>query len=64
MDELQSKAVTWCDYIRPDRTCAIMDALATESDPTCKYFRSEESRTRCRYLELVVLNQKQRGAAK
>ncbi len=58
MDDIQSKAAMWCEYMKPDRTCYIMDALSTESDSTCKCFRPPERRTRCRYLELVVLNTK------
>ncbi|SMF91226.1 hypothetical protein SAMN05661091_5382 [Paenibacillus uliginis N3/975] len=60
MNEYQSKAVTWCDFMQPDRTCTLMQGLQKESDPRCKYFR--EPADDCRYLRLVVLNEKGRKA--
>ncbi|MGG1600960.1 hypothetical protein [Paenibacillus naphthalenovorans] len=49
-------AAAWCPYIHPDRTCALMIALATESNPVCKRWREPEDD--CRFLRLVVAKRK------
>ncbi len=42
-----------CEYINPDKTCALMIALSGETDPRCKLYRDEPQD--CRYLRLFVL---------
>lgn len=54
MDGMKKLAASWCDFINVDRTCALMQALHTETDARCKYYREEES-DRCRYFELHIL---------
>jgi|GEM_PF-4012856 len=46
-------AARYCGFIRPDRTCALMEALQSEVDPRCKYWRDEPEQ--CRYLKYVVM---------
>lgn len=52
----QEHAASYCDMIRPDRTCAIMEALKSEASPLCKLFR--EPAADCRYLRHVILKPK------
>ncbi|MEI2284430.1 hypothetical protein [Paenibacillus polysaccharolyticus] len=42
-----------CEYINPDKTCAIMMALSGETDPRCKLWRDKLEV--CRYLKYHVL---------
>ena len=62
MEETRERACMWCDFIDTDRTCALMQALHTESDPRCKYWR--ENAERCRYFELYVTNTRGRSDAR
>ena len=50
---LRDDAATWCEFIRPDRTCTLMEALESEPDARCRYWRDEPGD--CRYLRHVVL---------
>ncbi|MFD0588665.1 hypothetical protein ACFQZE_11670 [Paenibacillus sp. GCM10027627] len=50
------QARSYCEFIQPDRTCAIMAALATESDPRCKYWREQPAQ--CRYFESHILKRR------
>lgn len=62
MNEMRERACMWCDFIDTDHTCALMQALHTESDPRCKYWREEVER--CRYFELYVTNTGRRSDAR
>lgn len=61
-EDMQQRAASWCDFINADRTCALMQALHTESDPRCKYWREGNSE-RCRYFELHIINTGRRSRA-
>ncbi|MEX3618545.1 hypothetical protein ACQKLN_11015 [Paenibacillus glucanolyticus] len=56
MTDYKSAAKTWCEFYRPDRTCELMDELQSQSNPICKCYRLPTED--CRYLRLVVLNEK------
>ncbi|MFB6362498.1 hypothetical protein ACFCP7_00370 [Paenibacillus elgii] len=53
---MKDRAKTYCEFLRPDASCALMAALATESDPRCKLWRDPPAD--CRYLRLVVTKQR------
>jgi len=56
MNEMQSRASTWCEYYECDGNCVLMRALSYEDDPRCKLFRSPVAD--CRYFRLVVMKPK------
>jgi hypothetical protein len=56
MNNAQADAHRLCGYLRPDRTCAIMEALATESSSLCKYWREQPEQ--CRYLEKHLMKRR------